>query len=104
MLLAFRSELNEKLDENFPEGEWSQGESGPAGGRAKVSAAAVRLPGNGLANLEPLWGALGSVVKEPASLRWLDLSFNAIARVPMDFADFTELMVSFCTFGFTTWV
>ena len=97
------SELTEKLEENFPDGEWSQSDASSSGHRAKVSAAAVRLPGNGLANLEPLWGALGSVVKEPAGLRWLDLSFNAIAGLPNDFADFTELMVSFYLLGHTQW-
>jgi hypothetical protein len=75
IILGAYSELGEKLDDALPPPE---GREGPR----RVNASALRLCNNGVSDLTGLHASAALVVKDPTSLKWLDLSFNAIESIP----------------------
>ena len=46
------------------------------------AAAALRVSNNGIEDISTLFTSAALVVKDPLALKWLDLSFNAIKRIP----------------------
>mmetsp|Transcript_12119 Transcript_12119/g.15601 ORF Transcript_12119/g.15601 Transcript_12119/m.15601 type:complete len:179 (+) Transcript_12119:77-613(+) len=57
------------------------------------SPSALRLSSNGMTDISQLFNESRSLVKEPAELKWLDLSCNDITQVPEEFIQFRETMV-----------
>lgn len=60
-----------------------------------VNATAIRLANNQLSSLQDLSQFLHHVLEAPQSLRWLDLSCNALTRVPDELLDLAGLAVCF---------
>ena len=81
------SDLEDKIDEGCDEGQLG------TAGKRPCMAAALRINNNGFSDISGLFEAAGRVVREPAALRWLDLSFNAIAAVAPEVAQFEECSV-----------
>ncbi|XP_063717965.1 leucine-rich repeat-containing protein 51-like, partial [Symsagittifera roscoffensis] len=57
----------------------------------KVAVKAVKLNNNQLTDVGGLFSALSAVVLQPSGLTKLDLSFNAIRKIPSSFSEFSKL-------------
>jgi len=59
----------------------------------KTDALSIRASNNAITDLSGLYASVSSILIQPQSLKWIDLSFNDIKRIGEAFTEMTELKV-----------